>query len=69
MFPVYGGKCVLRKAVQNRVEKSVKPSGDDDEVEMEVPKWARQQSKYLLARWDKCISMKDMLRNICLFPS
>jgi hypothetical protein len=32
MFPVYGGKCLSRKAVQNRVEKSGKRLADDEEV-------------------------------------
>jgi hypothetical protein len=37
-FPVYGGKCLSRKAVHNLVEKRF---ADDEEVR----KWLRQQSK------------------------
>jgi hypothetical protein len=44
---------------------------DDEEVETEVRKWLRQQSKDLCAvgfdalvkRWDKCELVEDMLRN------
>jgi hypothetical protein len=66
MFPVYGGTCLSRKAVRNLVEKRGKRFADDEEVEMEVRKWLRQQSKRLLyaagldalvKRWDKCISV------------
>jgi hypothetical protein len=44
MFPVYGGKCLPRKAVKNGVEKRDKRFADDDDVETEVRKWLRQQS-------------------------
>jgi hypothetical protein len=45
MFPVYDGKCLLRKADHKRVEKRDKRFADDEEVEMDVRKWLRQQSK------------------------
>jgi hypothetical protein len=45
MFPVYGGKCLSRKAVHNWVEKRIKYFPDDEEVETEVRKWLIQQSK------------------------
>jgi hypothetical protein len=48
MFPVYGGKCLSRKAVHNWVEKRDKRFADDEEVETEVRNWLRQQSKKLL---------------------
>jgi hypothetical protein len=56
MLPVYGGKCLSRKVFHNWV---------DGEVETEVRKWLRQQSKdfytagfdALVKRWDKCISV------------
>jgi hypothetical protein len=32
MFPVYGGKCLSRKAIHNRVEKHGKHFADDEEV-------------------------------------
>jgi hypothetical protein len=38
MFPVYGGKCLSRKADHNWVEKRGKRFADDEEVETEVPK-------------------------------
>jgi hypothetical protein len=61
MFPVYGGKCLSRKAVHNWVEKCGSHLTDDEEVEMEMRKWMRQQSKDFYAagfdavvkRWDK----------------
>jgi hypothetical protein len=65
MFPVYGGKCLSRKAVHNWCEKRGKRFADDEEVEMEVRKWLRQQSSdfyaagfdALVKRWDKCINV------------
>jgi hypothetical protein len=44
MFPVYGGKCLSRKAVHNWVEKFSQRFADDEEVETEVRKWLRRQS-------------------------
>jgi hypothetical protein len=41
MFPVYGGKCLSRKAVHNCVEKRDKRFAYDEEVETEVRKWLR----------------------------
>jgi transposase-like protein len=38
MSPVYGGKCLLRKAVYNWVQKCGKHFTDDEEVETEVCK-------------------------------
>jgi hypothetical protein len=65
MFPVYGGKCLSRKAVHSRSEKRGKHFTDDEEVETELRKWLRQQSKdscvagfdALVKRWDKCINI------------
>jgi hypothetical protein len=65
MFPVYGGKCFLLKAVHNWAEKCGKSFADDEEFETDVRKWLRQQSKdfyaagfdALVKRWDKCISV------------
>jgi hypothetical protein len=62
MFTVYGGNCLPRKAVHNWVEKRF---GDDEEVETEVRKWLRQQSKHFYATGfdalvndgDKCINV------------
>jgi hypothetical protein len=45
MFSVYGGKCFSCKMVHNWVKKHGKYSTADEEVEMEVPKRLRQQSK------------------------
>jgi hypothetical protein len=64
MSPVYGGKCLSRKVVHKQVEKHGKCFADD-EAEMEVQKWLRQQSKdlyvagfdTLVMRWDKCINV------------
>jgi hypothetical protein len=63
MFPVYGRKCLSRKAVQNSVEKRGKRFADDEEVETELRKWLRQKVFYaasfdaLVKRWDECISV------------
>jgi hypothetical protein len=54
-----------RKAVHNWVAKRGKYFADDEEVEMEVRKWLRQQSKNfyaegvkgLVKRWDECINV------------
>jgi hypothetical protein len=49
MFLVYDGKCLSHKAVCSWIEKHGKHFADDEEVEMEVRKWLRQQSKdYML---------------------
>jgi hypothetical protein len=42
MFPVYGGKCLSRKAVHDWVEKRGKYFADDEEVETDVRKWPRE---------------------------
>jgi hypothetical protein len=63
MFPVYGGKCLLHKAVHNWVEKHGKRFADDEVVEMKVQKWLSQQSNgfyaagfdALVTQWDKRI--------------
>jgi hypothetical protein len=63
MFSVYGGKSLSCKAVHRWIEKRDRSFPDDGEVEMEVRKWLRQQSKdsyaagygALLKRWDKFI--------------
>jgi hypothetical protein len=65
MFPVYGGKCLSRKAVHIWVEKRGRYFADDEEVETEMGKWVRQPSKDLYAagfdtlvkRWDKCMNV------------
>jgi hypothetical protein len=54
-----------RKAVHIWVEKRGRYLTDNEEVEKEVRKWLRQQSKYLYAagfdatvkRWDKCLNV------------
>jgi hypothetical protein len=50
MFPVYGGKCVSLRAVHKWVKKDGKLFTDDEEVDMEVRKWLRQQSKSPMLR-------------------
>jgi hypothetical protein len=65
MFPVYGGKCLSRKAFHNWVEKRGKYFVDDEEVETEVRKWLRQHSERfydvgfdaLVKRWSKCANV------------
>jgi hypothetical protein len=62
MFPVYGGKCLSRKAVHNWVANA---SLMTKRFETEVRKCQRQQSEdfcavgfdALVKRWDKCISV------------
>jgi hypothetical protein len=48
MFPIYGGKCLSSKVVHSWVEKHGKLFVDE-EVETEVQKSLRQQSKYFSA--------------------
>jgi hypothetical protein len=63
MFPVYGGKCLLFKAVHNCVANISLMT--KNLIRREVRKWLRQQSKDIYAvgfsalvkRWDKCISV------------
>jgi hypothetical protein len=58
-------KCLSCRAVRNWVEKRGKSFADNEEVETEVRKWLRQQSKdfyaagvdALVKRWDKCINV------------
>jgi hypothetical protein len=45
MFPVYGGKCLSRKAVNRWVEKFSEGSWKVADDETEVHKWLKQQSK------------------------
>jgi hypothetical protein len=67
MFPVYGEKCLWRKAVHNWVKKRGKRFADDEEVETEVQEWFRQQSKdfyaagfdALVKRWYNCINVGE----------
>jgi hypothetical protein len=68
MLPVYGGKCLSCKAIHNWVEKRCKRFADDEEVETEVRKWLRQQSKDFSADGTS-VSMlvEDMLRSKCFF--
>jgi hypothetical protein len=76
MFPVYGRKCLSRKTVHKWAEKLCKYFTDDEEVETEMRKWPRQQSKdfyaacfdALVKRWDN-VSMvvEDTSRNKCFF--
>jgi hypothetical protein len=72
MFLVYGGKCLSRKAVYNWLEKRGRRFADDEEVEMEVRKWLRQQSKRLVLRvsthWYVSMLVEDMSRNKCFSP-
>jgi hypothetical protein len=64
-FPVYGGKCLLRKAVYNCVEKSLNNVRKSQMMHDQVRKWLRQQSKDFYAkgfdarvkRWEKCINV------------
>jgi hypothetical protein len=45
IFPVYSGKCLSCKAVDNLVKKRGKHFANDEEVESQVREWLRQQSK------------------------
>jgi hypothetical protein len=60
-FFVYGGNCLLRKAVPPWGKRF----SNDEDVEPEVRKWLRQKSEdfyaagfdALVKRWDKCINV------------
>jgi hypothetical protein len=61
MFPVYG----LPSVWSAKNHRGGKCFADDEEVETEVRKWLRQQSKHFYAagfdalakRWEKCINV------------
>jgi hypothetical protein len=66
MFPVYGGEMSTFR----------KHFADDEEVDTEVRKWLKQQSKdffyaagfdALVKRWDKCINVAVPVSNITCF--
>jgi hypothetical protein len=65
IFSLYGGKHLSLNAVHSWVEKLGKCFAYDEEVETDVRKWLRQQSKdfyaagfdALVKRWDKCINV------------
>jgi hypothetical protein len=65
LFPVYGGKCLSRKAVHNYVGKLSQRRSEVADDETEVWNWLRQQSKdfyaagfdAMIKRWDKCINV------------
>jgi hypothetical protein len=66
IFPVYGGNCLLRKAVHSWVEKFSQGRSKVADDEMELHIWLRQQSikklnvsgfDALVKRWDKCINV------------
>jgi hypothetical protein len=61
MFSLYDGKCFSRKMFPSWRQHFA----DDEEVETELRKWLKQQSKdfyvvgfdVLVKRWDKCINV------------
>jgi hypothetical protein len=68
MFLVYGQKCLPSKAIHKWVKNLppwCKRLADDEEVEMKVRKWLRQQPKdfyaagfnVLVKRWEKYINV------------
>jgi hypothetical protein len=70
MFTV-GSSCRLK-----RFQPGGKRFADDEEVEMEVRKWLRQQSKdfyaagfdVLVKRWDNCINVVGSIGREIFFP-
>jgi hypothetical protein len=50
MFPVYGGKCLSRKAVHKCVVKRDRYFADKGKVETELRKWLKQLSKDFMLR-------------------
>jgi hypothetical protein len=75
MFPVYGGKCLLRKTIHVWAKKRGKHFAVG-EVQTEVRKWLRQSEDFYAAgfdaqvkRLDRCIMlMEDMSRNNFFSP-
>jgi hypothetical protein len=65
MFPVYGGKCLSRKAAHSWAEKFSERRSKVADDETEVRKCLRQQSEdfcvagfdTLVKLWDECISV------------
>jgi hypothetical protein len=76
MFPVYGEKCLLRKAVHNWSRNSLKDVLMSQMMLDQARKWLRQQSKdfcaagfdALVKRWDKCINVGGFYAEKCFFP-
>jgi hypothetical protein len=75
MFRVYGGKCLVTYSCSQMCGKHF---ADDEEVETEVRKWLRQQSKdsmlWVLTHWKSVgtsvsMLMEDMSRNKCFSSS
>jgi hypothetical protein len=57
------GSVLSRKAVHNWIQKSGKLFADDEEVEREVRKWVRNQSKaFYIAGFDALVKQWDMYR-------
>jgi hypothetical protein len=76
MFPVYGGKCLSRNAVHNRVDKFSQGRSKAADDARPVRKWLRQESKdfyavgfdALVKRQDKRIGVGgDVYREINAF--
>jgi hypothetical protein len=69
MFPVYGGKCLSRKAVNKWFEIFSQGRSKVADDEMKARKWLRQQSKYfysagfdtLVKRQGKCVNIFSRL--------
>jgi hypothetical protein len=62
MFPVYGGKCLLHKAVHNWVEKfshghSIVTDHEMEVAETTVKDFYAAGFNTLVKRWDKCINV------------
>jgi thiamine kinase-like enzyme len=65
MLPVYGWKCLSRKAVHNWIEIFSQGYSKVADNETELRKWLKQQSKdfyaagfdALVKQWDKCITV------------
>jgi hypothetical protein len=77
MFPVYGGKCLLRKVVHKCFEKSLKDVRKSQVMPYQVRKLLRQQPKdfyaagfeTLLKQWDKCINVGGgYVEKLLFFP-
>jgi hypothetical protein len=62
MFPVYGGKCLSRKAVHNFLEIFLKDVRNSQIIPDQVRKWLEKDFyaavfDALVKRWDKCVNV------------
>jgi superfamily II helicase len=75
IFSVYGGKCLLHKAVPNGSGNSLVEIRKSQMMPDQVQKWLRQQSKdfyslgfeALVKQWDNCTRHTNKVSSVCKY--